>query len=182
MKVMRTSLLGGVAVTVLALSTAACGGGGNTTTTAAGGTSPQTWANGVCSAVTTWKDSLESVKTDVTSNPSSSSIRQAGRDIDRATETLAQSLKQLGAPETAQSEAAKKNLDALATQLQSGMDKIDEALKSGSGLTQIATVSATLASMASDLRLAGGNLKQLAPNGELQQAFQQSAACKKLTQ
>jgi DNA repair exonuclease SbcCD ATPase subunit len=193
---MRTGscrVLGGVAVAVLVLSGAACGGGGGngggghtTTSTAAGGTSADAWATGVCSSVAAWQKSLESIKSDVTSNPSSSQIRQAGRELDRATQTLTRSLKQLGKPETAQGEAAKKSLDSLAATLQSGMDKIDEALKSGSSgaggaLSQISTISATLATMASSLKLAGGNLKQLAPSGELQHAFQQASACQQLT-
>jgi len=34
--------------------------------------------------------------------------------------------------------------------------------------------------MASDLRLAGGNLKNLAPGDELEQAFHQASACRSL--
>ena len=165
---------------VLVLLAAACGGGGGnpTTSTAAGGTSAEAWASGICSSFTTWKNSLESIKTDVTTQPSESQIRQAGRDFDRATKTLTQSLKQLGTPETAQGQAAKKNLDTLVTTLDNGTNKIDDALSSSGGvLSQISTISATLATMAGDLKLAGANLNQLAPSGELQQAFHQAGSC-----
>ena len=166
---------------VLVLLAAACGGGGGspTTGTAAGGTSAEAWASGVCSSFTTWKTSLESIKTDVTTQPSESQIRQAGRDFDTATKTLTHSLKQLGTPDTAQGQAAKQSLDTLVTTLDNGMSKIDDALSSSDGvLSQISTISATLATMANDLKLAGANLDQLAPSGELQQAFHQAAACR----
>src|SRR5262249_21719655 len=100
-------------------------------------------------------------------------------DFDDATKTLVQSLKQLGAPNTAQGQAAKQNLDAAATTLQNGMKQIDDSLNSSSAgvLSQVATISGTLATMASSLKLTGGNLEQIAPNGELRQAFQQTDAC-----
>jgi hypothetical protein len=183
--VMRTGLLSCAAVAVLVLLTAACGGGGERTTTAAGGTSPAEWANGVCSSVTTWKQSLESIKDTVASQPSPSQLRRAGRKVERATETLARSLKELGTPETAQGEAAKKSLDTLATSLQNGMNKLEQTLGSSpSGvagtLAQISALTATLSSMAHALELAGGNLKDLAPGDELEQAFHQASACKSL--
>src|SRR5690348_4675117 len=70
----RSRLLGGAAVVLLVLSAAACGGGGGdtTTSTASGGASAVQWANSVCSSFTTWKTSLESVKTEVTAQPSKS--------------------------------------------------------------------------------------------------------------
>lgn len=171
----------------LVLSVAACGGGGGagptTTTAAAGGSSAVQWANGVCSSFTTWKQSLESIKTDVKSRPSESQLRQAGRQVENATEKLARSLKQLGKPETAQGEAAKQQLDRLATALEDGMSQLEDTLKSnssggGSVLSQISAISATLATLANKLELAGGNLKQLAPSGELRQGFHQAAACR----
>ena len=179
---MRTRLAA-VAATMLVLSAAACGGGGSntTTSTAAGGTSTAQWANGVCSSFTTWKNSLESVKKDFASNPSESQLRQAGRDIDRATKTLTKSLQQLGPPDTAQGQAAKQSLDTLATSLENGMNKINEELKSGSGaslLLQVTSIGATLTTMANSFKLAGTKLKAIAPGADLQQAFQQANACK----
>jgi phage-related protein len=187
MYVMRTGssrLLGCAAVAVLVLTTAACGSGGSdtTTSTAAGGTSAEQWANGVCSSFTTWTKSLESIKTSVTSQPSKSQLQEAEQQIESATETLARSLKQLGKPGTAQGEAAKKNLDALATSLQNGMNQLKKTLNSSSSgaagtLSQISAITATLTTMANSLKLAGGNLKNFAPSGELKQAFQQGSAC-----
>ena len=182
----RTSrLLGVAAVAALVFLAAACGGGGKsaTTTTAAGGSSTVQWANGVCSAFTTWKTSLENIETSVASQPSKSALEQAGKGIKSATETLTHSLKQLGKPDTAAGEAAKKNLNMLATTLQNDLNKIEETLNTNASgaagaLSQISTLTATLASMAHSLSAAVGNLKQADPSGELEQAFQQASACK----
>ena len=182
MYVMRITriALGAIATVALVLSVAACGGGGkNTTSTTAGGTSAKAWANGVCSSFTTWRNSLEKAKTDFTSQPSEPRLRKTGQDIKRATQTLARSLKQLGTPDTAQGQAAKQSLDAVATSLESGMNKIDQDLKSGDGLMlQVASIGTTLTSMANSLKLAGSNLKSLAPGAGLQQAVHQAGACK----
>jgi hypothetical protein len=175
-------LLGGAAIAVLVLTAAACGGGGSkTTTSTAGGTSAEQWANGVCSSFTAWTKSLESIKTSVASQPSKSALQQAEKQIESATETLAQSLKQLGTPNTAQGEAAKKNLNTLATTLQTGMNQLKQTLNSNSSgaLAQISAITATLSTMANQLKLAGGNLKNFAPSGELKAAFQQADACQK---
>jgi hypothetical protein len=179
-------LLGGVAVVLLVLSAAACGGGGSntTTSTAAGGISAEQWASGVCSSFTTWKKSLQSIGTSVTSQPSNSALRQAERQVESATETLAQSLKQLGPPDTAQGEAAKKNLDALATTLQTGMNQLKTTLNNApsgaaGAMAQISALTTTLTTMANKLKIAGGNLKNFAPSGELQQGFHQASACQK---
>jgi hypothetical protein len=176
---MKTRLLCAATAAVLVLVVAACGGGGQTTTTE-GGTTAEAWANGVCSSFTTWKSSLEKVKTDFTSQPSPAQLQKAGQDIEHATQTLATSLKQLGTPETAQGQAAKQSLDMLATSLESGMNKINQELKSGGGvLSQVMTIGTTLTMMANSLKLAGSNLKSLAPGADLQQAFQQASACQK---
>ncbi|HEX6952133.1 MAG TPA: hypothetical protein VF124_05015 [Gaiellaceae bacterium] len=185
---MRTAsrLLAGALLVVLVLSAAACGGGGSNTTTSAasGGTSAEQWANGICSAFTTWEKSLKSIQTSVTSQPSKGALQKAAQQVESATETLAESLKNLGKPETAQGQAAKKNLDAIATSLQTGMDQLKQTLNnapSGAGGTfaQISALTTTLANMANKLKLAGGNLKTFAPSGELQQAFRQAGACQK---
>jgi hypothetical protein len=187
---MRTAsrLLAGASLVVLVLSAAACGGGGSntttTTSTAGGGTSAEQWATGVCSAFTTWEKSLKSIATGFTSQPSKSQLQKAAQEIEDATGTLEGSLRALGKPDTAQGEAAKNNLDALATTLQNGMHELKTTLNnapSGAAgtIAQISALTTTLTNMANKLKLAGGNLKNFAPSGELQQAFQQASACQK---
>jgi hypothetical protein len=117
----------------------------------------------------------------VVSQPSKSQLEKAAQQVESATETLAQSLKQLGKPETAQGQAAKKNLDTLATTLQAGMNQLKTTLNSSSSstLAQISAITAMLSTMAGKLKLAGTNLKNFAPDGELEQAFKQASACQR---
>ena len=61
------------------------------------------------------------------------------------------------------------------------MSKLDQNLKSGDGLMlQVSSIGTTLSSMANSFKLAGSNLKSLAPGAELQQAVHQASACKPL--
>lgn len=174
--------LGAAAVAALVLAAAACGGGGKSTTTtaAAGGSPAAQWADGVCSSFSTWKTSLQSI--DLGVHPSESDLRQAGRDVRDATDTLTKSLKGLGKPDTAAGTAAKANVESLTTVLSNDMDKIEETLKpkpptAAAALQQISVVSATLASMAHNLTLAFGQLKQADTDGELEKAFHQAKSC-----
>src|SRR5436190_10405888 len=99
---------------VLVLAVTACGGGkgGDSTTTTGASTTVQ-WASGVCTAFTTWKTSVKSSLKDIepSVHPSSSDVQNAGSEIRDATETLQQSLKDLGKPNTTSGAAAKQNLD-----------------------------------------------------------------------
>ena len=177
-------LLGGAAVAALVLAAAACGGGGNATTTAttaAEGSSTVQWADGVCSAFTTWKTSLQSIN--LKAHPSESTLKDAGDQVEEATQTLTKSLKSLGPPKTASGHAAKAGIDSLATVLSTDMDKIQETLKTkpptaAAALSQISTVTATLATMVHNLSLALGHVKQFDPSGELEKAFHQAKSCR----
>jgi hypothetical protein len=174
-------VFGAAGAVALVLAASACGGGGSSeTTTAAAGSSPVQWANGVCSAFSTWKTSLESIN--VTSNPSRSTLEQAGKQVEDATKTLTQSLKSLGRPNTAAGQAAETGVQTLATVLTNDMNKIQETLKTkppsaAAALQQVSTLTATLAAMAHNLTLAFGNLKKFDPSGELEKAFHQAKSC-----
>jgi hypothetical protein len=167
-------------VAVLVLGVSACGGG----KPAASAT--EQWAGGVCSAFTTWKDSLDGIKSDLKSaglgGLSGNALTKAANQADDATKTLVQSLKKLGVPETAQSQAAKKNLTALENSLTQGLTSIEDALKSGdTSLTGVATTLATvtteLGNMATALSTSVGSLKQLNPGSDLEKAFKQAPSC-----
>ena len=171
-----------VAIVLAATACGGSGGGASTTTTS----SAEQWAGGVCSAFVAWQTSLTHITSELKGGgvPSSSDLRQAGRQLEDSTTTLTRSLKQLGKPDTAGGEAAKKNLDTLATELSDGKSKIEETLKSTSSAAEalgaISTVSATVATMGHDVTATVDDMKQLDPKGELEQAFHQAAACSPL--
>lgn len=171
-------------VAVLLLGASACGGGKSTTTNGASATVQ--WAGGVCSAFTAWKKSLEGLKSDLKSGGlgglSGDALKKAANQADDATKTLVQSLKKLGVPETANGTTAKKNLTTLENSLTQGLTSIEDALKSGdSSLAGVAatlsTVTTELGTMATALNTSVGNLKQLDPGSDLEQAFKQAPSC-----
>lgn len=168
-------------VAVLLLGASACGGG---STSSASATTQ--WAGGVCSAFTAWKTSLEGIKSDLKNGGlgslSADKLKGAANQADDATKTLVQSLKKLGMPETANRQAAKKNLTTLENSLSHGLTSIENALKSGdSSLTGVAatlaTVTTELGTMATALSTSVGDLKQLDPGSDLEQAFKQAPSC-----
>ena len=65
------------------------------------------------------------------------------------------------------------------------MDTIDGAVKDatngGSIVTALTTVTSTLSTMGSQVKMAIGELEKLDPGGELESAFKNASSCKSLT-
>jgi hypothetical protein len=175
--------LAGVAATAIVMTVSACGGGGGETTT--GAASAVQWADGVCSAVTDWKNTVLDVGTSLKGKPlTSSSLNDAGDQIRDATKTLADTVKGLGTPDTGAGAETRKSIDKLATQLDSGAKAIEDAIAGASGvsgvLTATSTVSSTLVTMGSEVSATATELQQLDVQGELGKAFDDAASCKAL--
>lgn len=143
------------------------------------------WANSFCSAVNTWRDSLTAATDEVKSgNISKDSIRNAADDAKNATDTFTKTVRGLGKPKTQSGEQAQQEVDTLSNQIDDGTQKIKDATKGVSGITEAlsaaSTVSATIATMSSQVQTTYQNLRQLDPKGEMQNAFHDADACKKL--
>ena len=169
-----------VIVAVAALVAAGCGGSSNDTTPS------DTWASGVCSAISTWKTSLTSIETTVKSGGVTKDSLNAGvTQATDATKTLADSLKKLGKPDTQSGQQAKVDIDQLSTELNANVKTIQDAISNASGvsgvLTAVSTASSTLVTMGNEVSTTLTNLQKLDPKGEIEQAFKQSASCKSLT-
>jgi hypothetical protein len=169
---------------LLAVLTAGCGGdgggGGDKTTSA------QDWADGVCSAINTWTDSLSSAGQSLSGgNLSESSLTGATDDLKDATAQLKDDLSGLGTPDTESGDQAKQTTDELSKSIQDGVDTIEGAVKdatSGGGIvTAATTVTSTLSTMGNQVQTAFGDLKKLDPGGELESAFKDANSCKSLT-
>jgi chromosome segregation ATPase len=180
----RTSrVLVAAAIVVLALSVSACGSGKKSTSTTTDAAATEQWASSVCSAFTTWKTSLEDIKSNLTAGlPSSSDLRQAGRQFEDATQTLTKSLEKLGPPDTAGGQAAKNAVSTLENNLSQSMTTIENTLKSSDSsvagvIAAIPTLKTELTKMKDDLTQAANQLKEADPGGELEHAFRQAPAC-----
>ena len=120
---------GAVAVLIAVLASAAlllagCGSKKSTTTTTS---ATVTWADGVCTAVTTYKTSLTDTSGALMRDISAAGIEQAATDVKTATDTLVSDLKGLGKPETASGQQAKQIVDTLSTQLTADTKTIQDS-------------------------------------------------------
>src|SRR5215831_15739188 len=107
------------------------------------------WANGVCSALSTWKTSITSAVDSLESgNVTKDSVKSAADDAKNATNKLTDDLKKLGKPNTNAGAQAQQTVDQLSNQVSDGVDTIQTAVKNisslSSGLAALPTVSSTL--------------------------------------
>ena len=173
----------------LALVAAGCGSdsGSDTTaaetTTAAGTTTTVEWADGFCTAISTWTDDLTAA-TEQLKDPTSFStdtFQQVATDVGDATKTFAESVKGLGRPDTEAGQAAQDELSTLADSLQQDVDNIDTAVSGASGIAGLAaaaaTVTTTLADMGTAMSQTFSTLEGADAKGELKDAFAQAESC-----
>ena len=168
-------------VASLALVVAGCGGSDETSTTSA----TAEWADGFCTAVTTWEDSLKQIGEQLTSSPSQEGLDEAANDARKATDQLVDDLKGLGAPETESGQAVKDGIDEFTTTLDDDLTEIENTVDGISGLTDLpgalTSISTTIASMSTALSSMLQTIDDADPKGELQDAFDQASSCNELT-
>ena len=168
-------------VALFALVAAGCGGDDESSS------ETEEWASSACSAVTTWKTDLEQAAEPLTdlSSLSEESIRQAADDARTATETLADSLKGLGRPETGSGEQVENAVNDLATELESSAAEIETAAEGVSSLADLSsavgTITATLTTLGTTVESAVQTLEDADVSGELRTAFDQADSCEDLT-
>ena len=162
------------AVVVLAFLAAGCGSDKSSES------NPTTdWANGVCGAVTTYRQSVTDAADSLKSNVSQAGFKDATNQVQKATDTFVDKIKSLGKPETNAGEQAKTTLDTLSGQLQTGLDTVKNA--GDQGLVQsLSTVTTALATAQTQIKTAFDQLKGLDAQGELSDAFKQASACDSL--
>jgi len=168
-----------IAVLAGMLLAAGCGGSDDE---ASGATE---WASTVCSAATTWSDSVSAaVQSLQGGNLSEDSVKSAVDDVSEATRTLADDLQDVGKPDTEDGQQAKDLLDQLGKDVEDGVQEIEDAVDDASGGTGIAAaisqVTTTLATMSSEVGGIVDQLEQLDPSGELEDAFNNADECSSL--
>ncbi|HEX4520210.1 MAG TPA: hypothetical protein VH063_11580 [Gaiellaceae bacterium] len=143
------------------------------------------WANSLCTAINTWKASVNSTADSLQGgNLSKSSIQSAGNDVQDATNTFVSSLKKLGKPNTQSGDQAKQSVDELSQQIHDGSQKISDEVKGITGVSSafsaIPVVTSTLQTMGNEISATYTTLKGLDTSGELQTAFDKADSCKSL--
>ncbi len=171
-------VLGAGVVLAAALLAAGCGSSKSAETTTTSSTVE--WANGVCSAVTTYKNSLTDTAKTLTGDLSKSGLQDAADQVKSATDTFISTTKSLGKPDTDAGKQAKTTLDTLSSQLDADATTIQSTTDSGV-LAGISTATGALATAQTQITTAFDQLKGLDAKGELGDAFSQASSCSSLT-
>jgi hypothetical protein len=151
-----------------------------------GGTSPQKWANGVCSAVDDWIKSVESTLEGLRDAGSlDNAAQQAVNGLDTATTQLTNSIEQLGRPSTSDGKKAQDAIEKLSNDLSADVDDVKNELSNPP--TDPAGIASLFAQIGIDAERAinqvkstATTLKGLSSKGRLKKAFQSSSECKTL--
>jgi hypothetical protein len=182
-----SALFAALALAVLGL--AGCGGsddgsGSSTTTTQSAAEKRAAYADTLCGALATWKNSLTSVATTLKGGSlTKETLQDAATTVSDANAKLADEVKSLGAPEIAGPQA-KASLNTLSDELESSADEIDKAAKGVStapeAMAAVSTASAALLKMSTDISTTLTELQSLNVAGGWKQAFANSASCQSL--
>ena len=183
-----TSILA-ACVFALTLMAAGCGGDDDATseTDTAALTSAEEWADGVCTALTAWTADLDAAAEPLgdVSSLSGDSIQQAADDVKVATETLTESLRGLGRPDTESGEEVQSSVDEITTDLESSAEELEAAVADVSGIADIpgavGTITSTLTELGTDVQSLVTNLEEADVSGELETAFEEAESCAELT-
>ena len=175
---MRRFWVAAILVLSLAGVTAGCGGDDETESdpTAA-------WADGFCSAVTDWTDELRTITSQFsdTSNLSEDGLQAAATDVQSATQTLVDELRDLGAPETDSGEEVKNALDTLSTTLEDESAAIEDTANGVSSITQlpsaITKISSSLSALGTAFSQTLQTIESADASGELRSALEDSPEC-----
>jgi hypothetical protein len=177
----RSRLFLAVAVAVAALVAAGCGGSKDSSST----TPTAQWADGLCTAITTWQSAISDVATSLKGgNLTKDSLSSAANDVKSATETFTSDLGKLGKPDTAAGQQAQDSVSQLKTDIEADVKSIQDTVDAASGITGILkavpSITATVSSAGSQISSTVTTLKGLDAKGELKSAFQQSSSCASL--
>ena len=153
---------------------------------AASSTSAKQWANGVCSAVQTFGESIDATISGLKGSDSLDSASQEAKSgMQSAVTELQDSLENLGKPPTSDGKQAQTAVQNLSDQLSKDVAAIQELLTPPpSTPSEIASTFADIGSQiqkaVSQTKSTAETLKGLKPNGALQKAFQSAPACTEL--
>jgi hypothetical protein len=180
MRIAARTTAGLAAAAVLAAAGAGCGGSGSTSTQSS---ATAEWADGLCTAVTSYKSSLTAIGTTLKSaGASKPSLQQAATHAKAATQSFVDSLQGLGKPGTESGGKASSTLQTLSAQLKDDAGTIQDATGSDTGVVSaVSVVSTTLVTAKGQVKTALDELQSLAPKDELQQAFSQAPSCSSLS-
>jgi hypothetical protein len=174
-----------------ALALAGCGGSdkgseSSPTTTQSTAEKQAAFANSLCGALATWKNSLNSVGTTLKGGDlTKEKLQHAATTVSDANKKLADDVDSLGAPPQGGGTQAKTALKTLSNELQTSADQIEEAAKgisnAQSALAAVSTASAALLKMSTDISATITQLQGLNVAQGWKDAFANSSSCQSLS-
>jgi hypothetical protein len=173
---MRTRLLLPAIVAVV-LAAGGCGGSDTSST--------QDWADGLCSAISTWTSSLQTTVSGLQGNFNKASLTSAVDDAQSSTKDFTDSLDELGTPDTDAGQQARDAVDGLSSQVKADIEAIQKAVEDASGVTGLLNaanvIKETITKAGSQVTSTLTTLQGLDAKGELEQGFKAAPSCQKLS-
>jgi len=148
--------------------------------------SPEEWANGVCSAFSDWQDSVATAGEELRSGGTAKDdLEAAADDLEEATDEFVDDLRGLDEVETENGQQAKEALDQLAEDIDQNKEDIQATVSGASGVEEVVaavqSIATTLSTMGRQLQSTFQELEQLDPGSELSDAFENADACQALS-
>jgi exonuclease VII small subunit len=156
-----------------------------------GQSSATTWADSVCTSLTTWRASITAVADVGGDTLTPESLQQSLADAATATETLVDDLRALGPPDLDSGDDLKQQLDSAAAEIESSFDTLRQGAEAAAEADSPADFIAALTSLGPQFQalldtisttvddLENANVSADA-KAELQQAFESSSSCQQL--
>ena len=180
---MRRFWVAAILVLALAGVAAGCGGSDDETTTSTEGAATAAWADGLCTAISTWKSDLSNIANQFTdlSSLTEDGLQSAADDAKAATDTFVDDLEGLGTPDTESGEDIKSSVDDLSTTVQTEVDSIETAVGDVSSLADVPTAvtaaTASIETMNTALSSTITTIKDADAQGEISNAIDNSPEC-----
>jgi hypothetical protein len=167
----------------IAFAVTGCGSSSsdNTTTSTASASELETWAGGVCTAVTKYQASLDATRATLRAEDlSRPALQVAVENASAATRGFTDALDDLGPPPAPQADEAKTILQELRSDLRKQADKVRSLSGTNDVKAAASTITDALTSASADVKNAVDELRKLDPKGNLGQAFDSAASCSSL--
>lgn len=171
-----------ILTTVLAFAAAGCGGSEPSAS--------EEWAGDVCSAVGDWQDQIEQSAADIreqVQSPGADTLAAIQSEIEEgvdASKDLADELRSLEPPDTDAGEQAQQEIESLADQVETAVDKTKETidnLPENASLTEVAqAVAPLLPALQGLVTNTSATLTSVQERGsELKEAFDKADSCER---
>jgi hypothetical protein len=175
----RPALAVAVLLSALAFVAVSCGGGNSDKK------ANEAYANGVCTAIGTWTTEVKSLTTVPAGGVTKSSLDAKLSQFETATKTLISQIKAVPPPNTSEGQTAKKQINQLASQIQTTSAAVKSAaskLPANATVTQMVSALATLVPQFQTLQSTAQSTVTAvqSASGSLASAFKSERACKQL--